>query len=95
MSFHLTGVDYEYGPFAIEGKATSRNATSVLQRTSVWYVSEALPVKYERYANQDPDKAVIALSRIDQTQDGCEVDGEWHQDGERWAFSGCLMPFRV
>lgn len=93
MSFHLIGKDYDYGRFSIDGKATSRNATSVSQRTSVWYVSEVLPVKYEQYADQD--KAVIALCLIDQSQHGCEVNGEWREDGNCWTFSGCLKPFDV
>ena len=93
VSFHLTGVDYEYGAFSIEGKATSRNATSVSQGTRVWYESEDWPVIYKHYAAQD--KAVIVLWRIDQTEHCCEVNGEWRQDGERWTFSGHLKPFCV
>ena len=92
VAFNLFGADDD-GPFSIEGKATSRNATSVSQGTRVWYESEDLPVIYKHYAAQD--RAVIALSRIDQTQHGCEVNGEWRQDGERWTFSGRLKPFRV
>ena len=90
VAFYLTGADGD-GTFSIEGKATSRNATSESQGTGVWYVSEDLPVKYEHYAAQD--KAVIALRRIDQTEHCCEVNGEWRQNGERWAFSGRLKPF--
>ena len=92
VAFHLSGAD-EDGTFSIEGKATSRNATSMAQGTRVWYESEDLPVIYKRYAAQD--KAVIVLWRVDQTEHCCEVNGEWRQYGERWTFSGHLKPFCV
>ena len=47
VAFHLSGADAEGGTYSIEGKATSRNATSLSQGTGILYVSEDLPVKYK------------------------------------------------
>ena len=56
------------------------------------YVSEPLPVTWEReYAGVD--EAVIVLMRVEETPEGCEVEGEWCEYGDRYRFSGFLEPF--
>lgn len=94
VAFRLTGRDPKYGTFSIDGKATSRNAIAESQGTGVRYISEYLPVVYKDYP-EDQDKAKIEL-QIDQTQHGCEVNGEWRENDEAyWTFSGDLKPLRV
>jgi hypothetical protein len=36
----------------------------------------------------------ISITKFSETPSGCDVSGEWHEDGEAWTFSGSLVPWR-
>lgn len=56
------------------------------------YVSGLLPVQYPgQYAGVD--EAEIVLTQVEETPEGCEVEGEWREYGEVYPFSGLLEPF--
>ena len=87
-AFKLCGPDTDgNGIYSIEGVARRMPSGS--------YESENLPIKYEGYGiDAGVDRAVIFFSRIDETREGCEIEGEWRQDdGQCWGLSGLLEPF--
>ena len=55
------------------------------------YVSEPLQVQWVQHAGVD--EAVIVLTQVEETPKGCEVEGEWHEYGDCYRFSGLLDPF--
>ena len=83
VAFHLKGGDSE-GAYSVEGQSTISSDGR--------YVSGRIPVKYTLYAGED--QVVIVLTQVEETQQGCRVSGEWHQDGECYKFHGLLGSFR-
>ena len=85
VAFELSGKDEEFGQFTIEG--TSRE--TILGR----YESGILSYNYKGAGNSY--LAEIRFSRVDRTLEGCEIEGEWHEEGGWSRFSGHLEPFEA
>ena len=83
VAFQLAG-PYDGDAFSVDGVA--RNVSSDGR-----YVSEPLQVQWERH--EGVDEAVVVLTQVEETPEGCEVEGNWHEYGDRYRFSGRLDQF--
>ena len=84
VAFELGG-PHDGDTYSVDGKA--RRALDGR------YISGRLPVTWEGYRGRDPGEAQIVLTRVEETPEGCEVEGEWCEYREVYPFSGFLEPF--
>ena len=55
------------------------------------YVSKTLQVEWAERGGVD--EAVVVLTKVEEIRERCQVEGEWHEYGDCYRFSGLLDPF--
>ena len=55
------------------------------------YVSKTLQVEWAE--SGAVGEARVVLTQVEETREGCQVEGEWHEYGDCYRFSGLLDPF--